>query len=231
MNIKLANTWKESNDVYCKVNNVWKTIQTMSVKVNNVWKTVIDNSEVFGRVGGTIFYIDSSSTGGTYKFYDQNMNEISNVAVGSTPYYYSVTGKPVKDKYYVFKDNNYYGFVWGSGPTDKHGTQDGIGKGKSNTALVVERYASVVQNTIWKKLKELNNAETDGCNDWFVGSKAEVEELRKTNLASKYFISYYVWSSTEADTLVWLWNYKDKSWHEVNPYYPNETCLVIFRAF
>ena len=54
------------------------------------------------RVGGVIYY-DAGDNGATYKFYGENKNELSSY---SDAYYYSVSGTPTKNRYYVYATNN-----------------------------------------------------------------------------------------------------------------------------
>ena len=143
-------------------------------------------------VGGKIFYIDPTSDR-EVDFYDQYGDLIENVAVGDTPYAYKVisNGESGKDKYYVYWDSLFTSKRWtyyenGAYVYNSLGTADGIGKGKTNTALVMAadsgKYITNDSNgqaTIWYSLKGMNDAKKGGCDDWFVPSKAELEELRK----------------------------------------------------
>lgn len=143
-------------------------------------------------VGGKIFYIDSASDR-VVEFYDQYGDLIENVAVGDTPYAYKVIseGTSGKDKYYVYYDNLYTSKRWtyyenGAYVYNSLNAGDGIGKGKTNTATVMSadsgKYVTNDSNgvaTIWYSIKEMRDNLIGGCNDWFVPSKAELEELRK----------------------------------------------------
>ena len=143
-------------------------------------------------VGGKIFYIDETSDR-VVEFYDQYGDLIENVSVGDSPYAYKVVseGSSGKDKYYVYWDEMFTSKRWtyyenGSYVYNSLGTQDGIGKGKGNTAIVMAadsgKYITNDSNgvaTLWYTLKQMRDNKYGGCDDWFVPSKAEIEELRK----------------------------------------------------
>ena len=140
-------------------------------------------------VGGTIFYIDDTADG-EYEFYDTDGTVIENVQVGDKPYAYKVVTPGTKDKYYVYHDELYEGrwtyykdgaYVFGS-----TGTSTSIGSGKTNTEIVMAKdngaYITADSNgypTIWYQLQQVRDAKIGGCDDWFVPSSVEVEELRK----------------------------------------------------
>ena len=128
-------------------------------------------------VGGKIYYIDDTADG-TYSFYDAEGNLMSDVSVGSTPSYYKVLTAGSRDKYYVYHDEIYDSFQWGKYDIKIGATGTAIGTGKSNTATLLATDAVTTANTIWYKLQQIRNAYTDGCNDWFIPSKDEVEALR-----------------------------------------------------
>lgn len=174
-----------------------------------------------GYVGGKIFYIDDTSTGAEYTFYNVNGDVLTDVRVGDAPYYYTITGTPSKEKYYVFNDNAPTDKFWtyqdaGAWVLNLLGTGDGIGIGKSNTAIVMSAdngaYANY-PNTVWNALKALNDNADKDCTDWFVPSKAELEVLRiavdkNGNPLTTSFSNTNFWVSTEYDTqIVWLWAY------------------------
>lgn len=141
-------------------------------------------------VGGKIFYIDNTSDR-VVEFYDQYGDVIENVAVGDSPYAYKILTAGTKDKYYVYYDNLYTSKRWtyyenGAYVYNSLNAGDGIGKGKTNTATVMSadsgKYVTNDSNgfaTIWYSIKEMRDNLIGGCNDWFVPSKAELEELRK----------------------------------------------------
>lgn len=142
-------------------------------------------------VGGTIFYIDEEADG-VYEFYDYNENLIHNVQVGDKPYAYRVIKAGTKDKYYVYHDEMYTSKRWtyykdGNYVYDTIGSLGvEIGKGKTNTATMMTRdngaYVTADSNgtpTIWYQLQLTRQAKAGGCDDWFIPSRYEIEELRK----------------------------------------------------
>ena len=142
-------------------------------------------------VGGTIFYIDETADG-TYEFYDYNENLIHNVQVGDKPYAYRVVKAGIKDKYYIYHDEMYTSKRWtyykdGAYVYDTISSLGvEIGKGKANTEIMMARdngaYVTADSNgmpTIWYQLQLTRQAKAGGCDDWFVPSREEIEELRK----------------------------------------------------
>lgn len=142
-------------------------------------------------VGGTIFYIDEESDG-VYEFYDYNENLLHGVKVGDRPYAYKVIKAGVKDKYYVYHDEMYTSKRWtyykdGAYVYDTIGSLGvEIGKGKANTEIMMARdngsYVTADSNgtpTIWYQLQQTRLAKAGGCDDWFIPSRYEIEELRK----------------------------------------------------
>lgn len=142
-------------------------------------------------VGGTIFYIDETADG-VYEFYDKNENLIRDVKVGDRPYAYRIIEAGTKDKYYVYHDEMYTSKRWtyykdGAYVYDTIGSlsQD-IGTGKANTEIMMARdngaYVTADSNgtpTIWYQLQLTRQAKASGCDDWFIPSRLEIEELRK----------------------------------------------------
>ena len=186
-------------------------------------------------VGGTIFYIDETADG-TYEFFDVNGNVIEDVQVGDKPYAYRVVASGTKDKYYVYYDKRYKG-SWAS-TYDDHiydslGTSTSIGSGKTNTEILMTlgdgAYVSVDAKgkpTIWYQLQQARNERAGGCDDWFVPSMDEIDELRSAIKSgaitggavagSSYYASIfteYIWSSSEfAPGYIWGWAYTVQSW-------------------
>ena len=144
-------------------------------------------------VGGKIYYIDSSATTGIYRFFDANGDEVAAPVVGTdcSGWTYEVVGA-TKDKYYVFDDYSrgecrwtYYdngAFVFNS----IGGTSRNIGYGKSNTEIIMAAdngaYISSDSSgkpTAWYLLQQMRNDLIGGCDDWYIPSALEGEELRK----------------------------------------------------
>ena len=142
-------------------------------------------------VGGTIFYIDETADG-VYEFYDINENLIHNVKVGDRPYAYRVVTPGTKDKYYVYHDEMYTSKRWtyykdGNFVYEAIGSlSQAVGAGKTNTNIMMARdngaYVTADSNgipTIWYQLQQTRLAKAGGCDDWFIPSQQEIEELRK----------------------------------------------------
>ena len=194
-------------------------------------------------VGGTIFYIDDKADG-EYQFFDADGNLIENVQVGDRPYYYRVLEKGAKDKYYVYHDEMHMAKRW-TYLKDESFVYDainlpgkGIGKGKINTEIMMARDngAYVTLNsggcpTIWYQLQRARDAKVSGCDDWFIPSKKEIEELRlaiksgsitggeiagasyEESIFSKSG-GYYLWSSSGySSQYAWLWYCPNQSWY------------------
>ena len=140
-------------------------------------------------VGGTIFYIDDTADG-VYEFFDANGSLINGVDVGDAPYAYKVVTPGSKDKYYVYHDELYEGnwtyYKDGAYVYEYLGMSESIGSGKTNTEIVMAKdngaYITADSNgilTIWYRLQQARLAKAGGCNDWFIPSRDEAEELRK----------------------------------------------------
>lgn len=189
-------------------------------------RDVVDGAKY---VGGKIFYIDDTAEGAEYTFYSSTGKIIreSDIRVGDEPYAYTVSGTPTKDKYYVFNENAVNSKTWtyNNGSEwvyNSLGTQDGIGKGKTNTAIVLAADGGAYGSyggTIWNSLNSLNTVADKGCADWFVPSKEELERLRLAtdrngNALTTLFSNTYIWSSFEySETNAWGWNYYFQGWH------------------
>lgn len=141
-------------------------------------------------VGGTVFYIDGTADG-TYEFFDADGNTIENVDVGDRPYAYRVVTPGSKDKYYVYHDEVYDNLRWtyykdGAYVYESLNTSYDDNSGKTNTEIVMTKdngaYITADSNglpTIWYRLQQVRNAKAGNCDDWFVPSMNEIEELRK----------------------------------------------------
>lgn len=203
-------------------------------------------------VGGVIFYIDDTADG-TYEFFDTNGTPIERVQAGDRPYAYRVVKKSSGDKYYVYHDEVYDKLRWtfyrnNAFVYESLDTAVSVESGKTNTKRVVEKnngeYAAADSKgrpTIWHRLQQVRSTKVGGCDDWFIPSKNEIEELRKAIVSgsikggviagSSYdesvFMSKFLWSSSEyfsqlrgdssQGACIWLfggvptWGYGDKS--------------------
>ena len=187
-------------------------------------------------VGGKIFYIDSSSDEEVI-FYNAQGVVIPSVSVGDTPAYYYISNPGIsgKDKYYIY--DNATGLVnkpWGYYDITTGVNTDTIGSGKTNTAAIlnITDTSDYTTNSIFYYLSSTQNAGTgvNGCNDWFIGSKAELDALRNSNLET-WFTNYYIWSSVEySATNAWGWHYVNQYWYYDNKYDTSFQCCF-FRAF
>lgn len=214
-------------------------------------------------IGGTIFYIDDAADG-EYEFFDVDGNVIEDVSVGDRPYAYRVIKRGSEDKYYVYHDRVYNG-RWAYFISDKRsesrplgvrvneslGTSTGIGSGKTNTEKVMNKDggAYVTKDvegypTIWYQLQQVRDSKAGGCDDWFVPSKGEVEDLRLAvesgrisggeiagpSYGRSVFNNSYVWSSSEfSSKYAWIWDPHCQGWFFC--YKSNNYSVFFVRAF
>ena len=196
-------------------------------------------------VGGTIFYIDDKADG-IYEFFDVDGNLIKDVKVGDRPHAYRIVAKGAKDKYYVYHDEMHMAKRW-TYLKDESFVYDainllgkGIGKGKTNTEIMMARDngAYVTANssgcpTIWYQLQRARDAKVSGCDDWFVPSVDEFEELRKavesgsvrggiiagSSYNTSVFKNKHLWSSSEASLMsAYAWDLEDQYWDGIGKY-------------
>ena len=206
-------------------------------------------------IGGTIFYIDDTADG-VYAFFDACGNRIENVQVGDRPYACRVMKKGSKDKYYVYHDEVYENLRWTYCKEDNYsykslGTSGDRGSGKRNTEIVMaEDYGAYIAKdskgypTIWYQLQQIRNAEVGGCNDWFVPSAYEVNELRSIIKSGKItggkiagssydksvFSKKWLWSSSDYSAKYsWYWGFSSQSWCYSYKHYHNSVFFT--RAF
>lgn len=188
--------------IYNEFENLWEEIRRMR-----------DAS----LVGGIIFYIDNTSDE-VVEFYDSNGRYISNVGIGDAPYSYKVINEGVsgKHKYYIYNpDEIAQSKVWGYYDITTGATSNEIGDGRVNTStiLAIEDTSSQAANSIFVWLKTQRTNKLGGCDDWYIGSKKELEQLRLLVVLGDddFFTNKHVWSSSEerADTST-LWY--DTTW-------------------
>ena len=227
------NTWKN--------NNVLKRIEESHFLEDTDREEVSGSPAAAKFVGGTIFFIDNTADG-KYEFFDIDGNLMENVQVGDRPYYYRIIEKGSKDKYYVYRDRAYSG-LWtyyekGGYAYDLLDTSEDIGSGKTNTEKVMANDSYVTADakgypTIWYQLQQARNDKAGGCDDWFVPSVDEFEELRKavesgsvtggivagSSYNTSVFRNKYLWSSSEVSLLgAYAWDREDQYWDGVGKY-------------
>lgn len=218
-------------------------------------------------VGGTIFYIDDV-VDGEYEFFDTNGNVIEDVSVGDRPYAYRVIKRGSEDKYYVYHDRVYSG-RWAYFISDKRsesrplgvrvneslGTSTSIGSGKTNTEKVMNKDSGAYVTkdvegypTIWYQLQQVRDSKVGGCDDWFVPSRDEFEELKEaiksrvitggeiagSSYKDSALNNKWLWSSSELSSsparYAELWNYIMQHWLPSNKY-DGDTSVLFIRAF
>ena len=189
-------------------------------------------------VGGTIFYIDDTADG-EYQFFDVDGSLIENVQVGDRPYAYKVVSPGSKDKYYVYYDKLYEGF-WTYYKSDDYvleslDTSNSVGSGKTNTEVVMAKDNGAYidmdfagHSTIWYQLQQARDLKVGGCDDWFVPSKCEIDELRLaiesgnitggiiagSSYKESVFAYKWIWSSGEySSQYAWSWGSNGQYWY------------------
>ena len=238
--------------------NTWKNNNVLARIEESYFLEDTDRDEAPGLladarpVGGTIFFIDNTADG-KYEFFDIDGNPMENVQVGDRPHTYRVVEKGSKDKYYVYHDRVYSG-LWtyyekGSYAYDLLDTSEDIGSGKANTekAMANDSYVTADAKgypTIWYQLQQARNDKAGGCDDWFVPSVDEFEELRKavesgsvtggivagSSYNTSVFRNKYLWSSSEVSLLgAYAWDREDQYWDGVGKY--GRFSVLFARAF
>ena len=190
-------------------------------------------------VGGTIFYIDDTADG-KYEFFDADGNVIETVHVGDKPYAYRVIISGSKDKYYIYHDEVYTYKRWTYCEDEDYtfeflDTLETVGSGKTNTEKIMAENDGIYVSkdsgglpTIWYQLQQTRLAKVGGCDDWFIPSRDEIEELRKavesgniiggTVAGSLYnnsvFTYKWLWSSSEySPQYAWSWGSNGQYWY------------------
>ena len=221
------------------------------IKIDVLFEGIPSTSTDLTPVGGTIFYIDDT-VDGVYEFFDACGNRIESVQVGDRPHAYRVVKKGPADKYYVYHDAVYDKLEWtyynGDVPVYESldDTSGDEGSGKTNTEIVMakDNGAYITANTIWYQLQMIRDAKVGGCNDWFIPSVYEINELREAILlgsvtGGKIAGSYYgesifgnkwLWSSSEDSVREsWHWSSNGQNWYTYGKNFNNSVFFV--RAF
>lgn len=187
-------------------------------------------------VGGTIFYINTSSTN-TYTFYNASGTQVSEpptVGTDCTGWTYTKNGNSV-DKFYVYEINT--GLVtskyWGYYNITTSATGNSIGAGKTNTSkvLAITDTSSYASGSIWEYIRNMRINKTNGCDDWFVGCDVEYNQLRSSGTTGAYWVNTNsIWSSHENNSSrAWGWDYTNSLWGSSSKDYRRQ--LVPIRAF
>ena len=168
------------------------------------------------KVGGILFYIDSTADG-TYTFYNGEGTQVAAPTVGTdcTDWEYEVTGAS-KDKFYIVNnEKSETRRIWGGYETPFIGASGtAIGTGKTNTATAIGSVADVA-GSIWEYIRTMRTNEVGGCDDWFIGSKDELEALRISGAgdSAAWFSGNTIWSSSEfSASRVWVWYQGSSAW-------------------
>ena len=221
------------------------------IKIDVLFEGIPSTPTDLTPVGGTIFYIDDTADG-EYEFFDAYGNVIESVQVGDRPYAYRVVKKGPADKYYVYHDEVYDKLEWtyynGDVPVYESldDTSGDIGSGKITTgiAMAKDNGAYITANTIWYQLQMIRDAKVGGCNDWFIPSVYEINELREAILlgsvtGGKIAGSYYgesifgtkwLWSSSEDSVREsWHWSSNGQNWYTYGKNFNNSVFFA--RAF
>lgn len=184
------------------------------------------------RVGGRIFYghFDNQAN---YRFFTRGQTEITDWSIpegGGLPigldnayYYTSDKAEGVADRFYVFDNINGLQIdkQWG-----KYKTQigkykvapyktDGIGQGKINTKACLDAYDDWEDNSIFAYIKSCNENKLLGCDDWYIGSKAEQNKLYTVkSVVDIDWANTGIWSSIEEDGYQsWIYSFNDEDWY------------------
>lgn len=194
-------------------------------------------------VGGIVFYIDNEGDG-EYRFWDAHGYEAEAPAVGTdcSGWSYLVTGA-TKEKFYVVRNELFERKRWcpyrnGAYVREVTGfTATGIGSGKTNTAgiMAIDDGAYIQESaagypTVWYQIDQMNTEKVGGCNDWFVGSRDELDALRTSGAVNAWFHNNYMWSSSESsdiNALLWFSGYN--RWEGLNKM--NYISMCALRSF
>lgn len=212
-------------------------------KVKRIAKVYKGYNDSVKPIGGAIYYIDTSCNG-EYKFYDKDVKPTDDL---SKAVYYEIAKKGDSDKYFVAdtKTGVIFPKRWGCYGISTEATFDGIGSGKINTekALSKEDTGEYSDQTMWKYLvEEQNGKKTNGCDDWYIGSRSELDRLRESGKVD-WFIdrnknrkpwqkkkqNYEMWSSNEVNAdncFAWFWDPLKAKWFNWGKYEGKAVCFI-----
>ena len=194
-------------------------------------------------LGGAIFIIDTSSNG-EYKLYDKDKVETFDP---EKAVYYEVIRKGDKDKYFVV--DNKTGFVtlqrWCYYEVQIGGTSTNFGTGRTNTQKILNTpdtgiYPDYRTPSIWETVREHNANAVNGCDDWYIGSKDELQFLvtSPAKAVKKMFkpkskkeedkIAFFSSSEQDHPNIVWAWGGKHwkENWHREVKQWAWGCCLI-----
>ena len=162
------------------------------------------------KVGGRVFFIDETSDE-EVKFYDKEGREIE-IKLGDMPFGYRIVKAGNKPKFWVYTGKTDH-VSWGEYGT-KLGTSEEFGKGFENT----EKILASGKGGICEYISELR--ESTGIDDWFIGSKAEMDKLREflEKFAEELcifnlFDHDWIWASSECSSVIaWTWYCYSQYW-------------------
>lgn len=182
-----------------------------NVSITTVARRQVTTTITLNPIGGRIFYVDSTASGKTYHFFDSNNNELTTQTVSglSRAVKYTVTGTSSKDKFYAYYSSS-SGECYISSTSSDFGPTgmshfslpdcpNGIGNGKSNSASCISKFGQDTGNPTWAWIITQRKNNSNGCNDWYMGTRAELEKLMTNSSSAKdVFNSYDIWSCTTA---------------------------------
>ena len=210
-----------------------KTLPTSGKIMSGDVTVKVEAAVEYLPLGGRVFYVNSSGgSGAEYHFYDASYNEITDQTVTglANAKYYSKTGTASADKFYVYDTTNKLksGYIWGYYGTSTGVTGNSIGSGKRNTTTVLKR-SDIPSGSIWEYVKDMRDSKIGGCDDWFIASTAEQDQLESSGLVD-WYNNYFIWSSVEnASRSAYRWYYSTSYWSNL---YKNDTSDVFgCRAF
>lgn len=239
-----------------RINGTQREITEGKVRINGTGRNIIQGKTKVGGtnydilfggdllpIGGRIFYIDDYPNGANYKFFDAEGIRLTDLSVGGLEdaMYYSVSGTPEFDKFYVYATtdgtpssnilvSSYYG--WGGEYSQQYATGNYFGAGKENSEICLYSLGSD-NRSIWGWLKSINDSVKNGNSDWFIGSQIEVDAIRTSDTSgASIFKSQYLWASTEiSDTNAYSWYYNYQNWERTGLRKSGNSKSVAMRSF